>query len=104
MMNNVFQPLIEKTGGVNKACKYIANRLNNKWTWKYIYHVYKGTVTPSKKLRAGLNALKIPNPTPKRYRKIIEATGKKQLDEWNKLTADELRHALDREVILRRIR
>ncbi len=94
MMNNVFQPLIEKKGGVNKACKYIANRLNNKWTWKYIYHVYRGTAKPSKKLRAGLNALRL-QPPRIRHRTKVEADTQEQLDYWNSFTMEQRKEALD---------
>ncbi len=100
---DTFQSFMDNGSGINETCKLIAKRLKSRWTWKYIYHVYRGTVQPGRDLIKALNALKIPKPSPKRNRKIVEATSKKQLDEWNTLTADELRHALDREVILRRM-
>ncbi len=96
----VFDHFIDKKGGINKGCKHIAKLLNNQWVYKHIYNVYRGA-KPSDKLRKKLIALI--KPPIKRNRKIIEATSKNQLDSWNELSPDELRHALDREVILRRI-
>ena len=94
----IFQKFIKSSGGVNKACRIIVDRLDNKWTWKYLYHVYRGTVKPSKKLLRQLKRLKPPKPKRKRYRKIIEANSKEQLGKWNMLNADELRNALDEKV------
>ena len=98
MKNTIFEPLIARKGGVNKACKYIANKLNNKWTWKYLYHVYRGTANPSRKLRSGLNALKIKSPTRKRYRLKIEAESPEQFRSWQTLTMEQRRNALDEKV------
>ena len=91
----VFAHFIEKKGGINKGCKYIAKRLNNKWVWKYIYNVYRGA-TPSDELIQRLKALM--KPPRKRYRKIIEATSKEQWELWNTLTTDALRKRLDNKV------
>ncbi len=91
----VFEHFIAKKGGINKGCKYIAKLLGYKWVWKHIYNVYKGA-KPSETLRKKLiELIKPPRP---RYRKIIEANTPKQLDQWNTLTADQLREALDDKV------
>ena len=100
-LSYIFEYYIAKKGGINKGCKYIAKLLNYEWVWKHIYNVYRGA-KPSERLIKKVQSLM--KPTRKRHRKIVEATCKKQLGEWNTLTADELRHALDREVILRRIK
>lgn len=96
-MTTTFLYFIKKTGGVNKACKHIAKIIGGRWTWKYIYHVFRGTAKPSDRLRSKLLALKLyePRPSRQRHRKIIEAKTLKQLDQWNTLTADQLREALD---------
>ncbi len=89
---------IDKEGGVNKGCKLVAKKLKHKWLWKYIYHVYSGRVVPGEELTRKLKALQPPKPPRPRYRKIIEANTPKQLDQWNTLTADQLREALDDKV------
>ena len=96
-IKRIILKFIEKKGGVNKGCKYVAKKLNNVWTWKYIYNVYMGA-KPSRKLKARLCALEVPKPPRKRYRKIIEATSKEQWERWNTLTADELQSGLDDKV------
>ena len=96
-LSGLFLPFIEQQGGINKACKYIAKRLKGKWTWKYLYHVYRGKVQPGQELIRKLKALQPPNPSRPRHRKIIEATSEEQLKQWNTLNADELRQALDKE-------
>ena len=99
----IIELFIDDQGGVNKGCKLVEKKLKHKWQWKYIYLVYAGRVVPGEELIRKLKSLRPPVPPRQRNRKIIEATSKKQLDSWNELSPDELRHALDREVILRRI-
>lgn len=96
-LSNVFQPFITKKGGINKGCKYIAKKLKNEWAWKYLYHVYRGTVKPSDKLIRKLKALRPPSPPRKRHRMIIEAASKEQWEGWQVLTMDQKRNALDTE-------
>ena len=91
---DTFQSFMDNGGGINKTCKLIAKRLKSRWTWKYIYHVYRGTVQPGRELIKALIALKPPKPAPKRYRMITEALNKKQYDSWPK-TMEERRDALD---------
>ena len=100
---DTFQLFMDNSGGINKTCKLIAKRLKSRWTWKYIYHVYRGTVQPGRELIKALIALKPPKPTRKRNRMIIEADTTKQLQEWQTLTTEQKKHALDREVYLRKI-
>ena len=94
-LSYVFQPFIDKQGGINKGCKFTAKLLKDKWTWKYLYHVYRGTVQPSQKLTRKLKALQPPKPPRPRHRKIIEATSKEQWERWNTMSSDELRQKLD---------
>lgn len=63
-----------------------------------MYHVYRGSVTPGRELARKLKALRPPPPPSQRHRKIIEATSENQLKQWNTLTSNELRNALDKEV------
>jgi hypothetical protein len=83
IIQSVFEPIIEKRGGINRACKYIAKELKHRWTWKYIYHIYRGTHVPSKALISKLNAFQYP-PRP-RYRLKIEAQTKEQFEAWKKV-------------------
>ena len=90
------QQIFKDKGGVNKGCKYIEKRLNYEWTWKYIYHVYRGTVRPSPVLICKLNALEYP---PKqRYRRKVEAFSKERLGRWMSLSVYECGKALDQAV------
>ena len=100
-LSYVFEYYIAKKGGINQGCKYIAKRLNYEWVWKHIYNVYRGA-KPSERLVKRLQSLMKPHR--KRDRMIIEADTTKQLREWQTLTTEQKKHALDREVILRRIR
>ena len=89
-----FIPFITKEGGINKGCKYVAIRLKGRWSWKYLYHVYRGTVKPSASLERKLKSLAPPKPKPKRYRMITEALSREQYESWPK-TMEERRNALD---------
>ena len=93
------------------SCRKVARKLNKyntrgEWTYSYIRNIYNGEQPPSRYIAPAIEKLYkslTENPPRKRHRKIIEANSQEQLDEWNELTADELRHALDREVILRKV-
>ena len=105
-LSKVFPAHFDTQGGINRGCKHIERLLKYEWTWKYLYHVYRGTVKPSHKLIRKLKSLKPPTPPRQRqrHRMIIEAKSLKQFKAWQILTMDEKRHALDREVTLRRIK
>ncbi len=94
-MSNVFQPFITKEGGINKGCKYIAKKLKGKWTWKYLYHVYRGTVTPGARLKRKLMKLKPPTPRRKRYRLTIETDNETEYKRWKKYTMRQRQEAFD---------
>lgn len=91
----VFEYFIAKKGGINKACKYIAKRLNNRWGYKHIYNVYRGA-TPSGELKQKL--IELVKPSRKRHRIIIEAKSLKQFKAWQALNMDQRREALDDKV------
>ncbi len=92
-----YQTLIEKSGGVNKACKIISKELNYQWTWKHIYAVMVGWANPSKELLMKLEKLAQP-PRP-RYRWKVEALTEAQLKSWmNNLTMEDVRWILDQAV------
>ena len=92
---DTFQSFMGNGSGINETCKLIAKKLKGRWTWKYLYHVYRGTVQPGKELIRRLKSLRPPMPSRKRYRKIIEAASKEQWDRWNTMSSDELRQKLD---------
>ena len=102
MTNNVsskvFQPFINKEGGINKGCQLVAKKLKHKWTWKYLYHVYRGTVKPSRKLERALMKLRPPKPLRKRYRLRTEAIDKVEFQNWKTLTMTQRRNALNKAV------
>lgn len=93
-----------------EACRRVALKLNpynprknQPWTYSYIRNIYTGKQPPSRYIIPAIDKLyerliKPPKPTRPRYRKIIEATSKEQWKQWNTLTADELRQALDNQV------
>ncbi len=80
---------IEKEGGVNKGCKKVARLLNNRWTWKHIYKVYRGLSTPGKELTRKLNALRLPKPLRKRYRLTVEMNNETDYKQFKKLTMEQ---------------
>ena len=94
----ILDPYIKKAGGINKAFKYIERLLGYQWTWKYLYHVYRGTAKPSKKLVRKLKSLK-ERKFRKRKRVHTEALTDKQKENWLQLTGEQRREALDKAYI-----
>ena len=81
----VFEHFIGKRGGINKGCKYIAKRLDNRWVWKHIYNVYKGA-KPSETLRKKL--IELIKPPRQRYRLTIETEDETEYKQFKSLTME----------------
>ena len=94
-IQQTLKPIIEKADGINEAFRNIAKKLDYQWTWKYLYHVYRGTVKPSKKLVRKLKIFRKQKPR-KRKRVHTEALTDEQRTNWLKLTGEQRREALDR--------
>lgn len=88
-----FAKIVERTGSITNACKYIAGRLDYQWQPITIYNVFSGHNKPSAELIRKLSRLV--DPPRKRYRLKIEAQSEEQLRAWMNVPMDKRIKALD---------